>query len=263
MIDRELIAWPAAYARLALVEGGSAQPRARARPDVGARRGRDLRGRLAGGASGRRAQHARRGPDGARRARGRAGQRPPARGAQRPRTRSPSRAARASCSAPAGGTSARAPRVWWRELEPSPMSAGVPTLNPIAPAAAPVPCPAARRSRRASVGPPGHLHRAGRLRARAVGDAGAPRAGMAPGRTAGAGGGAGRRGAADRPPEPGGGGRGVRRDHPPGLPGLGTALALAQAHEHRAHDATGSSTGSTSCPTRWSPTWAPTPTCAW
>ena len=87
------------------------------------------------------------------------------------------------------------------------------------------------------MGAPGHLHRPGRLRARAVGDAGAPRAGMAPGRAAGAGSGAGRRGAADRPPEPGGGGRGVRRDHPPGLPGLGTALALAQAHEHRAHDA--------------------------
>ena len=172
----------------------------------------------------------------------------------------------------ADATSARAPRIWWRERRspswraetvaderrgPHPQPRRRRALRPRSEAAA------ARGPGRASVGAPGHLHRAGRLRARAVGDAGAPRAGMAAGRAAGAGGGAGRRGAADRPPEPGGGGRGVHRDHPPGLPGLRTALALAQAHEHRAHDAPDRARASTSCPTRWSPTWAPTPTCAW
>ena len=147
------------------------------------------------------------------------------------------------------------------------MSAGDSGVLDLAPSAGPAPsprrCRTARRPGRAAVGAPGDLHRAGRVRPRAVGDADAPRAGLAADRAVGTGGGARRGRALIAPPHAAGGGRGVGGGHPPRLPGLGPALALAQAHEHRAHRRPDRRTGSTSCPTRSSPTWAPTATCAW
>ena len=182
MIDRELIAWPAAYARLALVEGGSRSRAPVLGSMAGARRGDDLRGRVAGGAPGRDPRRARRRarrcsscPRTTSSAAIRAGSAPP-----RAR-RSRSRPARASCSAPAGGMSARARRTWSREgsAAADERRGSDPRLRRRRPAPTPRRRRTARRAGRAAVGAPGHLHRAGRLRARALGDADAPRAGLA------------------------------------------------------------------------------------
>jgi hypothetical protein len=83
------------------------------------------------------------------------------------------------------------------------------------------------------MGPAGHLHGACRLRLGPLGDADAPRAGMAPGRAARARRRVGRRGAAGRALQPRGRGGALDRHPPAGLPGLRAALALAAPHEHR------------------------------
>ena len=137
VIDRELISWPAAYARLALVEGGSTSRLAGTGLCGGAGRGDDLCGRITGGAPGGDPQRAGRRPDRARRSRGRARGRPPPRGAQRrPADARPSRAARGFVLG-AGRQHGRTrpedlARGRWRRDEGSPaMSAGVSTAGAI------------------------------------------------------------------------------------------------------------------------------------
>ena len=239
MIDRELIAWPAAYARLALVEGGSAQPRPAARRRCPGGAGPMIYvAAVAGGAPGRDPRRARR-----RARRCSSCPRPSSSAATRagcaaPRARrSPSRAARASCSAPAGGMSARAPRTWWREASAAAMSAGAPTLDPVAAACTgpgPMPQPRAAQAERPWVRLATFTALAGyglvRWATLVRPEPGWRLLGLLALAVALAGG----------VPliarqQPAGGGRGVGRGHPPGLPGVGTALALAQAHEHRAH----------------------------
>ena len=236
MIDRELIAWPAAYARLALVEGGSAS-RAPVLGPMSGRGGAD-------GLRGRRRRWSVWAPCSARPAAARRCSSCPSRAwsaatragcAPRPAHAHGLAAARASCSAPAGGTSARVPRTGGvsraderRSPHPRPRRRPPAPRPPAQPRAAHAERPWVRLAtftalagyglvRWATLVRPEPGWRLVGLLALAVALAGAVPLIARQSRVAAAG--------------------ASRRDRPPGLPGLGTALALAQAHEHRAHAA--------------------------